>query len=185
MYSLSDPPKFNVSGEFLDPKRAAELASIKLAAESELHNDKMVQQLHYMVGVYSKGRDYTNFIIAAGYAAYIALWTGVAKDLDAAARLLSGGLLAVSLLSFLAWEITKMVGLMNDGHRIAVALQTGTTRKDLADAVQAALDEEEVQSVLFDNLWPLSFYTSLFTGLVGAAILAIAALAEGAYLAMN
>lgn len=74
MFYDGRPFPMNVTGEILDPVRAAELALV----EAELHDDKMIAHLHYMVGVYSRGRDYTNFIMAGGYAAYIGVWTGVA-----------------------------------------------------------------------------------------------------------
>ena len=180
-YQGVDPFPLNFTADLLDPDRAILRAKI----ESELHNEKMIQQLHYMTGVHAKGREYTNFIIAAGYAAYIALWTGVAKDLDPAARLLSGGLIAISLISFLTWEITKMVALMNEGGDLARALRTARTRAELAEEVQLAIDMEEARNIALHEFWPLPFYLSLVTGLVGALLLAIASISEGAYLALK
>jgi hypothetical protein len=181
MFYDGRPFPMNVAGEILDPVRAAELALV----EAELHDDKMIAQLHYMVGIYARGRDYTNFIIAGGYAAYIAVWTGVAQDIPALYRLFSGGLIAISLLAFLSWELVKMVHLMKEGHIIAAALETPGTRADLASAVQDARNWLEVREVGLHAMWPFAFYISVITGLVGGALLAIAALSSGGFLLMS
>lgn len=175
------PFRVNVSGEILDADRARELALV----QADLHDDKMVAQLHYMVGVYAKGRDYTNFILVAGYVALLTLWAGVAKDIAPVWRLSSGGLIVISLLSFLTWEIVKMVHLMNEGHVIGQALAFKGSRADFAREIQWAKDKLQLDEARLHDLWPAPFYIALTSGLTGAALLAIACLSKGLYLALH
>lgn len=175
------PFSLNISGELLDADRARELALV----EVELHEDKLIAELHYMVGVYAKGRDYTNVIMVAGYVALLTLWSGVAKDIAPVWRLSSGGLIAISLLAFLTWEVVKMVHLMNEGHVIGGALASKGSRSDFAREIQWARDKLAMEEARLHDLWPAPFYIALISGLTGAALLAIACLSKGLYLAIN
>lgn len=75
-----------------------------------------------------------------------------------------------------------MVHLTKEGHIINEALETPGSRADLARAVQEARNWLEVREVGLHAMWPLAFYTAVTTGLVGGALLAIAALSSGGYL---
>ena len=55
--------------------------------------------------LYVSAKDYANFIIVAGYAAFFALWGAVVKDLQVLPRLASGGLIGLSLIMFIVWEL--------------------------------------------------------------------------------
>ena len=172
---LDDYPfDMNFRGELLDSARKLEAARTELA----LDQDKTIQHLHLITGFYTRGRDYSNFIIAAGYAAFITLWAGTAKDIGSEARLLSGGLLGTSLIVFLAFEITKMVANMREQQVLSDAIWGSSSRQDLADRVRNASEMISMRDVMIHDIWPLVFIGSLVPGLVGAGLLTITLLAN-------
>ncbi len=168
------PYDINFKGELLDSARLLEEARLDLA----LHQDKTIQHLHLLTGAYARGRDYSNFIIAAGYAAFIALWAGTAKDIGVEARLLSGGLLGLSLIVFVAFEIVKMAANMREQQVLSDAVWHAASREDLADRVRNASELISMRDLMIHDIWPLVFFGALIPGLLGAGLLAITLLAN-------
>lgn len=168
----------NFKGEFLHPEEAVELANIQAALEQE----KAVQHFNLAVATYQKGREYTNFIIVAGYAAFFALWTDVAKDIDRESRLLSGGLLGLSLVLFIAWEIVKMATNAREGRLLSEAIWGASSRDDLANRSRNAERQINAADMFVHDLWPAIFIPTVLSGLVGALVLVLAALTEWAVL---
>lgn len=52
---------------------------------------------------------YTNLVIVAGYAAFFTFWGNLENNLPQWLHALSGLFILLSLLLFLAWEVTKMI----------------------------------------------------------------------------
>lgn len=164
----------NFKGDLLDmAKRQLDLDAAVLLEEA-----KAIEQMKVMAGSFRQGRDYTNFIIAAGYAAFFALWAGMAKDVAASERLMSGGLIGVSLISFIAWELVKAVSVMGEGTILSSAIWSATSRSDLASKVENAEREIISRDLMLHAFWPISFGISVLTGLLGASVLTIAALSR-------
>ncbi len=164
----------NVRGEFLHPDEILRRAQIEAALEQE----KAIQHFNLAVSVYNKGRDYTNFIIVAGYAAFFALWTDIAKDIEPAPRLLSGGLLGISLVLFITWEIVKMVINAREGRLLSEAIWLASDRNDLAVRAKDAEHQINLENMFVHDMWPAIFIPTVLCGIVGALVLVIAALAE-------
>jgi hypothetical protein len=57
----------------------------------------------------SNAMSYTNLIIVAGYAGFFTFWATLAKELPHWLYSLTGFLIMVSLLTFIGWEIFKMI----------------------------------------------------------------------------
>lgn len=167
-------PELNVRGSLISEQEAFRRAQI----EAALEEDKAVEHLHLLVSTFQKGRDYTNFIIAAGYAAFFALWVDMAADIERAPRLLSGGLMTLSVVTFVMWELVKAVGVMRDGDRIATAIWQSSSRAELPRRAREAERLINIDDVKREELWPAFFLTSTITGFVAGAVLALAALAE-------
>ena len=167
-------PNLNIKGSLISREEAFQRAEI----EAALEEDKAIEHLHLLVSTFQKGRDYTNFIIAAGYAAFFALWVDVAPDIDREARLLSGGLMAISLVAFIVWELVKAVGVMQEGDRIATAIWRSKSRSELAQRTREAQSQINVADIKREELWPAFFITSTLTGFIAGVVLALAALAE-------
>lgn len=164
----------------LDPRFTGSLLDADkkwLAAEVEaaLERERTVRTLHFLAGSMSQGRDYTNVIVVAGYAGFFGLWAGMAGDVSAGPRLLSGGLMGFSLLCFIAWELAKMVQLAEGSKIMYRAISGAATMEDLKRQVDLAEDEIRIWETRLYGMWPVSFYPSVVTGIAGAGVLIVAA----------
>ena len=168
------PTDLNFKGQLIDDATRQ--------ADLDLHREKSITTLNYMAAAFAKGRDYSNFILAAGYAAFFALWTGVAADIDKPSRLLSGALLGASLITFIVWELLKAYETALEGDRLHRAIWDSTSREELAAMTRTLESDLATRSVILNNLWPMMFIFSSLTGLVGGIVLVIAMI--GHYLAL-
>lgn len=87
-------------------------------AQKQLHA-KQQFGLEVMGVMYDKGNSYTNLVMAAGYAAYFAMWENTKSLLPDNLLRLSGALMLISLTVFIGWEVLKMLY----GHRMADRLE--------------------------------------------------------------
>lgn len=164
----------NFHGRLIDTAKEAEL----LHLEAALHEDKCIESIRFHIEANKTARHYTNIIMVAGYAAFFALWSSVSKDLDSKERLLIAGLLSISLISFVAWEIAKSYVTMMQSDLISTAIWKSTSRSDLAGSVENLERNISLQDQKLQSFWPLSYFTSVSTGLTGGALLAIATMAR-------
>ncbi|MEZ8053084.1 hypothetical protein [Vibrio atlanticus] len=58
---------------------------------------------------YGKANSYSNIIIAAGYVGFFSLWSSIKQDLPEWAVFSSGGLILLSLMIFIGFELYKMI----------------------------------------------------------------------------
>lgn len=127
----------------------------------------------------AKAKEYTNFVIVAGYAAFFALWSGVASDLPSQPRCASAALIGVSLLVFIGWEITTMVARdaadrpFDDICYDVYPTDDFEGRWERAAAAAARIHNR------YRKAWPWVLGVSIVTGLGGAAILTGTAAAKG------
>lgn len=132
--------------------------------------------------VFAKARDYTNVIIVAGYAAFFGIWAGLVHDVPAWVRLAAGGLMAVSLLLFVSWELLVMHRRVASGARLGAVLKDIAYPADFEAAWDEAVAENARRDLRLARFWPLIFYPTCATGLIGGGILGFAALAQLAQL---
>lgn len=123
----------------------------------------------------TRGRDYTNFIIVAGYAAFFGLWAGLAQDLSSLVRLSAGGLMSISLLLFVSWELVAMHHRIASANRLGRVLSETTYPDDFESKWRQACARNARNEFKFIQLWPWVFYPTCFTGLLGGGILGVAA----------
>jgi hypothetical protein len=78
--------------------------------QSALMYEKQVQAALELMGrMHNNHVSYTNLIVVAGYAGFFTFWSTIKSDLPKWLYALSGLLIIVSLLCFIAWEVTKMI----------------------------------------------------------------------------
>ena len=126
----------------------------------------------------TKAKEYTNFVIVAGYAAFFALWSGIASDLTVRMRCVTVAMMAVSLIVFIGWEILTMVVRGRSAaafNKISFDVEPNDdfdTQWDLARAEAARIEHR------YHALWPWFLGTSVVTGMAAAAVLAGAAISR-------
>ncbi|QMW22888.1 hypothetical protein [Sandaracinobacteroides saxicola] len=137
------------------------------------------KQLEYASLTDSAAKNYNNIIIVAGYAAFFALWSGVAGHMETQAKLWTVILMCVSLTSFIIWNVVLMIVQIEAVSLIGKAFKSVDNEEVFLKAWQSAQNERYKYSVLSQKwLWAPTFYVSLTTGLLAAVLLGYNALCE-------
>lgn len=127
----------------------------------------------------SRGKEYTNVVVLAGYAAFFALWAGVANDIGPIWRVSVGLSLAVSATIFVLHEIAGMyvhaASRSDFGELLDITEGYPSDFEDRWDAMRADLEK---RSAWLYRLWKPCFLVSTLTGFAGALVLAIAMFAK-------
>lgn len=168
-----DSPEMNLKGEFVDDVHRQWVFT---------YYDRYVSA---QAEVFSKARDYTNIIIVAGYAAFFGIWAGMASDLPQRVRLIAGGLMAISLVLFVTWELITMHGRVAAGRRLGNVLREAAYPDDFEEKWNAALAENHREDLKVARYWAWIFYPTCFTGLLGGCAIAVAAFVELARLGVS
>ena len=123
-----------------------------------------------------KATAYENVMLAAAYAGFFALWSSVAKDVSEAVRYWSVGLIGVSLIAYVVFHILQMSARAIFQYRMmsVMALKLNDPEFTRIWAEEARKPQRFNAFVLL--LWPFILALSASTGLVGGAIVAIAAI---------
>lgn len=134
--------------------------------------DKLLDKLRdWMIEAINVATGYEQIIIAAGYAGFLTVWTQTAPHLPKLAVLWSGGLIATSLLVFVAFHIfsicVRSLGMLRMGKEL---MKHKSPQDQLAAMVeQQKRNGREAGIVLV--VWPFAFVTSVVTGLAAAALI--------------
>lgn len=116
----------------------------------------------------SNSVSYTNLILAAGYAGFFALWATLENDLPRWLHSLSAFLIVLSLLLFVAWEVTKMVGSAFHLRCFQQQLSAQPAGPDTIAKVQQALNEYDRR---VGRLWVWFLIPTIVFGLAGGLCL--------------
>lgn len=71
--------------------------------------DFLGAQKELLISSYNQATAYTNVVLVAGYAGFLAIWTHLANDVTALTKFSSGLLIALSIGGFIAWETYSMI----------------------------------------------------------------------------
>jgi hypothetical protein len=119
--------------------------------QMSVEHDKQIQAVLELMGrIQASHVSYTNLIIVAGYAAFFTFWSTLKNDLPGWLYAISGLLIVLSLLIFIAWEVTKMiwsaVSLRNIERRL-------TSRPPEADVIFKFQQEINAFERRINRLW--------------------------------
>lgn len=112
--------------------------------------------------------NYTNLILVVGYAGFFGFWSTIVNKLPQAVYAISGLLALISLLLFIAWEITKMVGSykrLNGNNELIKHIKRGD--KPLL-MMEAAMN---LHSMRMNKLWKWFLIPTVVTGVASALLL--------------
>ncbi|MFN7399808.1 MAG: hypothetical protein ACK5SX_12305, partial [Sandaracinobacter sp.] len=117
---------------------------------------------------------YNNVISLVGFGGFFAIWLQLGQDFSAPARGWSGGLILISLSSFVIWNIIQM--LLN-AFAVVQNCNTLTSQGDpqkFFEDVSRSNDIVRQRRSVFDKwLWVPTFFISLSTGLLAMILLGI------------
>lgn len=126
---------------------------------------------------YDKAATYTTVIIFGGYAGFFALWQ-LSKDyLSKDQALWSALFILVSLLSFVLFEVVKMILVTRSVFKQLKPLKDPLVRNDPQKLLRALQQGEEAQSrgmLNFVVAWSIAVFLSLAGAIAGACVIGYA-----------
>jgi hypothetical protein len=150
-------------------------ALVQSAPQLRLEQEKEMSVAHLRESIssqYAAAQSYTSVIAFGGYAGFFAIWSGVEKHVSRLATTAAFFLIAVSLVSFVLWEIYKMLKLarelQNEKRLIEMPAQSFSAKK-------AAIDEaKKSHHIEMLRAWSRVFWFSAITGFSAGAVLLVA-----------
>lgn len=135
-------------------------------------------QLRLITVAYDRAASYTTVIIFGGYAGFFAIWQ-LSKDyLSKGQALWSALLIMISLLSFILFEVIKMVMVSRSIFKKVAVLNTRSEVRNDPQQLLKALNElaQTQQASLgdFHKFWAITVVIALAFALSGAAVLGYA-----------
>lgn len=160
------------TGEGAEPDASEDAA---FEAHLKLVQDRLIS---VSAQIFGHATGYDNAIMIAGYAAFFALWSGVADDISFHGRLVTAGLMCISLLLYIAWQIIQMLTRQKfEWKRGALFEYADDPQRFLSD--WDAIDKQLHAAMLrLMRLWPVIFVPTVITGFTGGGVLAYHALAS-------
>lgn len=131
-----------------------------------MNNENINVAKEVVAHVYGKANSYSNVIIAAGYVGFFTLWTSLKSDLPQWAILTSGALILISLLTFIGFELYKMIAVSIQMNRISRRLQAPTL------STLTEIQQIEKKSALINaKVWIFTLIPTVLTGFGAGLIL--------------
>ncbi|HIF6000393.1 TPA: hypothetical protein ACX3F9_002449 [Vibrio parahaemolyticus] len=129
-------------------------------------NENIATTKEVVAHVYGKANSYSNVIIAAGYVGFFTLWSSLKSDLPQWAILSSGALILLSLMTFIGFELYKMISVSVQMHRVSKRLQ----RPDMTtlDEIQRI---EQKSALISARVWVFTVIPTVLSGFGAGLIL--------------
>lgn len=127
--------------------------------------------------VYDKAASYDGFILIGGFAAFFTLWSGVAQHLERQTVLVSGGLMMIAILLYVAWHIYRMLmqrAQMRYAQIVSEMLEPEEFERRWAVARNAAKRE----FIIMQGHWPYIYWPCVAAGVSAALVLGFGTFSE-------
>ena len=166
----------------MQPTNLAEVIQhIAKEQQAKVANQIAEAQLKVITVAYDKAASYTTVIIFGGYAGFFAIWQLSKEYLSKGQALWAALLIMISLLSFVLFEVIKMVVVTKSIFRKVAVLNSPPEVRNDPGRLLAALNElEQMQSAglgRFHKLWATTVVVALSGALGGAGVLGYAFIA--------
>ena len=136
--------------------------------EIKILNDKREWMLKATSTLYDKAASYTNLVMAAGYAAYFAMWSNTVSLISHCLARTSAILMLISLMVFIFWEVAKMVLIgLNNKNLAKVAL---APLNEFDALLQAHQIKEHTLNARLALTWPLVLIIAIPTAFIALSI---------------
>ncbi|MFB2831060.1 hypothetical protein ACE1BS_15860 [Aeromonas jandaei] len=154
-------------------RKQSQLAEAFEAANLKRANDEAKKNLQAMKEIYavmtSSVTNYTNIIIAAGYAGLLSLLSSLSVKMQPLYLYIVGFFLVLSLASFISFEIFKMISMTNHVNAVMKHLESG--RMQPVDALNMIKSDSENFNLNNLNVWRYSLIFTIATAVICALVL--------------
>ena len=160
------------------PKDLGDLLRRAVEEDQRRIADKLAEaQSKLLTTSYDRAAVYTTVIIFGGYAGFFALWQLSQEYLSKEQALWSALLILVSMLSFILFEVLKMILVTKAVFSKAKALRDPSVRRDPTTLLRTLEEMEQAQSLglgPFMVVWAITVAVALGGALGGAGVLGYA-----------
>ncbi len=129
-------------------------------------NENIAATKEVVAHVYGKANSYSNVIIAAGYVGFFTLWSSLKSDLPQWAILSSGALILISLMTFIGFELYKMISVSVQMHRFSKRLQ----KPDMSSLSEIQRIEQK-SALINARVWVFTVIPTVLSGFGAGFIL--------------
>lgn len=153
------------------------LSAASAAAQEEHQKDVQNKLIDLQSKSTSSAAAYDSAVMLGGYVAFFALWGGVEQNVTTTCRLLTAGMMCVSLVCYMAWQVLQMLTRQwFEWKLVAVFNQARDPPKFNSEWLKVS-QEHGIATAKVMRFWPWLFVPALLFGLAGAITLSYNALA--------
>lgn len=134
-------------------------------------------QTKVLSSVFDKSAAYTNLIVLAGYAGFFGLWQLTKEYVTADIARLSALFMLVSVVTFVAFEVVKMVVIQHNIMEKAKVLKSPAVQKSSQAFISAFTEMEAVHERVqfhFMRFWLVAMLVTILSGMTAASLLGYA-----------
>ena len=134
-------------------------------------------QIKVVTAIFDKAVAYTNLMMVGGYAGFFGLWQLTKDFLSKPQALWAALLMLISLVSFILFEVIKMVFISWSTQKLALVLNSPANRNDPQLMIKQLNELQAIPeriSTRFMVFWAITVVIALGTALGGAGVLGFA-----------
>lgn len=159
----------------MQPTNTPELNQVAAMPEYErIATDISNAQLRVVSATFHRSVAYTNLMLAGGYAGFFGLWQLTKEFIAKDQALWAALLMLVSIVTFILFEVIKMIIISLAVQRHAVRLRSPDASRDPQLLLQKLNEFEQIQqlsSVRFMRCWAATVVVALRSALGGVCVL--------------
>jgi hypothetical protein len=133
-----------------------------------IDRDQLNVQKELLAHAYSQAQAYTNVVLLAGYAGFFAIWAFLKPDLSKSQIFWSGLLIALSLGTYVLWEVYQSFFRSQSLLGLSRAVQDPANFQRLFIAHKRA---EQERVIRFGQAWLVAFTVTVVAGVAAIGIL--------------
>lgn len=145
-------------------------------ALKDAHEKRIDDFIEILSALYDKSAAYTNLIMAAGYAAFFAVWSNMKLLLTPLQMRVSALAMMLSLIVFVAWELTKMICTSLNLQKQFDVSQV--ERQQFDQKLNEYKKSERKFNVKFLAMWPFILVAAIVPAIIAASVLVYAFIAD-------
>jgi hypothetical protein len=152
----------------MPPAATPPVDAFRAAQSVQLNRAAVELQKEVLSASFNQAQAYTNIVLGAGYAGFFAVWAFTREQLTAPQALWSALLVAISLLSFVLFEVYKA------RYVSRLLLTLSNTLNDETRFLPALAEwkrQQQAHDLRFGVIWAKTFWFALSTGVAGGLIL--------------
>lgn len=133
-----------------------------------INRDLLNAQKELLAHAYGQAQAYSSVILLAGYAGFFAIWSFLRQDISKAQIFISGFLIAVSLTSYIVWEVYQAYYRSRSLLGLNRAIQDPNNFENLLAEHKKA---EHDRQIWFGRIWITVFGFAVITGFSAVAVM--------------